>query len=479
MRYVTVNGQEHELPNEEPRGRDLAELVYDLSVASSNTVTALTASSGTISIDATNLPKVVSHTLTGNVTIAAPTGMYTGQKLTFIFTQGGSAGYTVTWNSVFVQNWSDVGAGTLGAKAAIGFIYDGSKWVQVESLDWGAAVVEGAIKVTTITEQTSGSTLSIYGAQAAGSTSLDISADTTATRVAGNIFAVKNNGTTEAAFDYAGNLALAGAKVSVSTADSPITVEGNRGASSTTTADIILKSAATRNAGDLVDVQNNTTSKLTVAKDGKLTITGVAGGSNAIAIPSTSKIYFGDTNCAIYSGGANEIDISSNALYFTQTTNGIIYCPTITSSADPSTLTLKCRGDDSGSNKVSVTLDTGGAFTSATGKIVACKNGGSEKLAVMQTGKLSWAANEFTDDSANTGNRTVNKVSGINAFGAGNTTLDVTNDRCTATSLVIATLQTADATAMIANVVPTSGKFTVNLSAAATGITKVAWLIIN
>lgn len=85
----------------------------------------------------------------------------------------------------------------------------------------------------------------------------------------------------------------------------------------------------------------------------------------------------------------------------------------------------------------------------------------------------------FTDDSATTGSRVVNKVRGFNAFAAGATSLTITNSFVTAASQVVCTLITNDATAILKNVVPANGSFTVTLSAAATGTTKFAWLVVN
>ena len=85
----------------------------------------------------------------------------------------------------------------------------------------------------------------------------------------------------------------------------------------------------------------------------------------------------------------------------------------------------------------------------------------------------------FTDDSATPGDRTVNKYHGINAFGAGGTSITITNSLVAATSRVFPVLQTNDATAILKNAVPVAGSFTINLSAAATGITKVGWEVVN
>jgi len=83
------------------------------------------------------------------------------------------------------------------------------------------------------------------------------------------------------------------------------------------------------------------------------------------------------------------------------------------------------------------------------------------------------------DDSANTGNRTVNSVRGISAFAGAGTAITITNSYVTSTSTVLCVLQTNDATALLKNCVPAAGSFTINLNVAATGTTKVSWIVLN
>lgn len=78
-----------------------------------------------------------------------------------------------------------------------------------------------------------------------------------------------------------------------------------------------------------------------------------------------------------------------------------------------------------------------------------------------------------------TGDQTINKVSGSVNFAAAATTLTITNSLVTANSLVFVTVLTNDATAIIKNVVPTAGSFTITLNAAATAETRVAFFVIN
>ncbi len=67
-------------------------------------------------------------TLTGNVTVAAPTNATTGRVLELLFIQDATGGRTVTWNAVFtITNW----AINLTASAATlaRFVYNGSNWI--------------------------------------------------------------------------------------------------------------------------------------------------------------------------------------------------------------------------------------------------------------------------------------------------------------------------------------------------------------
>lgn len=91
------------------------------------------------------------------------------------------------------------------------------------------------------------------------------------------------------------------------------------------------------------------------------------------------------------------------------------------------------------------------------------------------------ALTSFTDDSATPGARTVNKCRGKNAVAAGATTVVITNSFCTATSQVLCTLESVDATALyLRAVVPSGTGFTVTLGpAAATAAVVFSWIVIN
>lgn len=65
-----------------------------------------------------------------------------------------------------------------------------------------------------------------------------------------------------------------------------------------------------------------------------------------------------------------------------------------------------------------------------------------------------------------TGNQTINKARGTVNIAAAGTTVTVTNSLCTTSSIVLAVIRTADATARINNVVPAAGSFVINIASA-------------
>jgi len=74
---------------------------------------------------------VVVGTLTGNITVNAPTGASKGMRLTFVFTQDGAGGHAINFDAVFKTSWVP-GAGA-GAKNSISFVYDGTNWTQTSA----------------------------------------------------------------------------------------------------------------------------------------------------------------------------------------------------------------------------------------------------------------------------------------------------------------------------------------------------------
>jgi hypothetical protein len=69
--------------------------------------------------------------------------------------------------------------------------------------------------------------------------------------------------------------------------------------------------------------------------------------------------------------------------------------------------------------------------------------------------------------------------SGLATVAAGKKSVPVTLAGVTTSSLIIATLQTAAGAIAVANAIPASGSFTINLTAAPTSAVKVAWFVIG
>jgi hypothetical protein len=77
-----------------------------------------------------------------------------------------------------------------------------------------------------------------------------------------------------------------------------------------------------------------------------------------------------------------------------------------------------------------------------------------------------------------TGNQTINKLTGTVNIAAAGTTVTVTNSLVSASSIVLCVIRTGDTTARIANVVPASGSFTINI-VAATAEVSIGFLVVN
>jgi hypothetical protein len=93
----------------------------------------------------------------------------------------------------------------------------------------------------------------------------------------------------------------------------------------------------------------------------------------------------------------------------------------------------------------------------------------------MEFGHISGGA---ADSTGTPGNATQNTVKGRVAVAAGQAGLTVTNSRVSATNIITAIVQTADATLLrVDSVIPASGSFVIQCNAMATGNVNVAWIL--
>lgn len=98
--------------------------------------------------------------------------------------------------------------------------------------------------------------------------------------------------------------------------------------------------------------------------------------------------------------------------------------------------------------------------------------------AVFQLWSRINASNSITP-TGTTGAQTINKASGSVNFAPGASSLVVTNDFVTQNSVILVTVGSSDASLRTATAVATEGFFTLYGNAAATGETRVNWMVVG
>ena len=95
------------------------------------------------------------------------------------------------------------------------------------------------------------------------------------------------------------------------------------------------------------------------------------------------------------------------------------------------------------------------------------------------TGIATYRFNRTITATGTTGSTTINKPVGSVNFAAGSSSLVVTNNNATATSIILAVARTNDATCSVKNVVNANGSFTINMTATCTAETAVGFFVLN
>jgi len=122
-------------------------------------------------------------------------------------------------------------------------------------------------------------------------------------------------------------------------------------------------------------------------------------------------------------------------------------------------------------------IDIRGTGTSTNNSLRIADSGNNPTFLFLDNGDLQ--VTKTVTAGGTTGAQTINKLAGTVNFAAAATTLVVTNSLVTANSIVLCTVRTNDATAILKNVVPGAGSFTITLNAAATAETSVGFVVIN
>lgn len=154
------------------------------------------------------------------------------------------------------------------------------------------------------------------------------------------------------------------------------------------------------------------------------------------------------------------ITMSGNA----STQIGLAVTPTINQTSTASYIALYVNPTETGTG-------------SGTKILTSWAVGGTVKASMSNAGKLTF--DTTITAGGTTGARTIDKPTGTVNFAAAATAIVVTNNLVTTSSYIFAVVQTNDTTAVIKNVVPGTGSFTITLSAAATAETRVAFFVLN
>ena len=148
----------------------------------------------------------------------------------------------------------------------------------------------------------------------------------------------------------------------------------------------------------------------------------------------------------------------------------------------------------SGQTRLVQTADDGFfSFSGTSGTTIAAADVAVSRVAASVLGVLksataadwgdikvrTYLADATITAGGTTGAQTINKSLGTVNFAAAASSLVVTNSIVTTSSIIFCTIRTNDATAVIKNVVPAPGSFTINLNAAATAETSVGFIVHN
>lgn len=199
-------------------------------------------------------------------------------------------------------------------------------------------------------------------------------------------------------------------------------------------------------------------------------------GSDIVVDSGAGTFEAGDTEF-IGNGCQIEVDDATKKVYFQANGNGnFIQTLTLEGGDTAGTAILVAQGPG---GTQTLLLDASNNITAITTAVFAPGATGATNL-----GQSSLAWKQLFIDSTitaggATGDQTINKSAGSVNIAAGQSSITITCDKCTASSIVLAAIATNDATAIIKNVVPASGSFTVRTTAAVTAETRVNFWVLN
>jgi hypothetical protein len=288
-----------------------------------------------------------------------------------------------------------------------------------------------------------------------------------------------------------------------SSALTTLTLTGNIADSGTAVGIIFNNANALGNvAAKIASFKNNGVEKLYVSKDGGLS--GVGGGDcqfdvfrgrGATTLNLVGQMPDGATavgtiiDCPGYAnGGAKLLSIRNNGsgnekVYWDK--DGVYNGSYISLTGNITAFTYKGFNNNTCFFQAN-SIASGAAFQFAnfttlnsTGNIATfySDNASTLRLSINQTGRLDFASPG--DSTGSPGNATINSVSGKSAIASAGTAATITNDRVSATSIIMVTPLDTDANVTKWKAVPAAGSFTVTVGAATAAIWKFSWFVIN
>lgn len=203
----------------------------------------------------------------------------------------------------------------------------------------------------------------------------------------------------------------------------------------------------------------------------------------------SSTAYF-NSSFKIRSGTSNQSGMNSTGVWFDSAggnvaTGGqrLISRNAATASANYGSISLGAQGNWAGGGTTPFAGSSSGthfAINEASGfagDFVNWQLAGTSKFKVKSSGLI--VLENTVTAGGTTGNQTINKPSGTVNIAASGTAVTVTNSLVTTSSIVYAVARTNDTTCSVKNVVPSSGSFVINMSAACTAETSVGFLVVN
>ena len=242
----------------------------------------------------------------------------------------------------------------------------------------------------------------------------------------------------------------------------------------------------------------------TIVGDGTGTIAVSSGGTGTSTIPTNGQILIGNSSgtytVANLTAGAGLFRTNGSGALTVGISNTGVTAGSYGSASSVTTVTVNAQGQLTLAGNAAIAI-AASQITSGTVSVAQGGTGiatltanripyGNGTSAFQSSANLTYDGSVFTakadivvdktiTSSGTTGAQTINKTAGSVNFAIAATSLVVTNSLVTTSSIILATVATNDATMKSVLIVASAGSFTIFANAAATGQTRVNFLVLN